>query len=80
MIIPKKLLPAILEFKILSLVKQNNSKSKRGCLSMVPNLVTGVWVGKKTIHFEDIGNGFTNLGKLYENVYLDTTLMISKAI
>ena len=41
---------------------------------MVPNLVTGVWVGAedRAIHFEDIAyglasvNGFTHMGSIYE--------------
>ena len=55
-------------------------------IGMVPNLVTGVWVGAedRAIHFEDIayGQGATMALPIWANymrsIYLDTTLMISK--
>ena len=55
-------------------------------IGMVPNLVTGVWVGAedRAIHFEDIayGQGATMALPIWanymRNVYLDSTLMISQ--
>ncbi len=55
-------------------------------IGMVPNLVTGVWVGAedRAIHFEDIayGQGATMALPVWanymRNIYLDTTLMISQ--
>ena len=55
-------------------------------IGMVPNLVTGVWVGAedRAIHFEDIayGQGATMALPIWanymRNIYLDSTLMISQ--
>ena len=55
-------------------------------IGMVPNLVTGVWVGAedRSIHFEDIAYGqgasmaLPIWGLYMKNIYQDSTLMISK--
>jgi len=55
-------------------------------IGMVPNLVTGVWVGAedRSIHFEDIAYGqgasmaLPIWGLYMKSVYQDSTLMISK--
>ena len=55
-------------------------------IGMVPNLVTGVWVGAedRAIHFEDIAYGqgasmaLPIWGVYMKSVYQDSTLMISK--